>query len=240
MNDKANRVYSSFIRIRDFGRDHADEFAANSLGRQAFTTLDTIIAEFDGHAASQASGFGRQRLGTATHGEAREDLRDVIAAISRTAAVLTDEPGLEGKFSLPASDSDQALLSSARAFATDLTPFVTRFEAHELPGLVANLNAQIDALEEAIDEQASGTGDHVSSRAAIDDAIERGLNVRRTLDVIVQNKYEDNPVVMAEWTSARHIERAAVRKEKSTPAAPVTTASPATPQTPATPSAPAN
>jgi hypothetical protein len=152
-------------------------------------------------------------------------LRNLLKAISRTAEVLADVPGVAGKFALPASDSDRALLNSARGFATDLAPFVVQFEAHELPDLLANLNGKIAALEAAIDVQAGGAGDHVTSRAAIDDVVERGLNVRRTLNVIVRNKYEDDAVVLAEWTSAHHIERAPVRKQlQSTPApAPLTT-----------------
>ena len=60
-----------------------------------------------------------------------------------------------------------------------------------------------------------------SSRASVEDAIDRGLNVRRTLDVIVRNKYEENPVALAEWTSARHIERASGKKGKESPPPPV-------------------
>ena len=217
MNDTENKIHQTFIRIRDFGRDHANDFAANSVGKQAFTTLDGIINELDGHAASEASGFGRERHGTSSRSEAREDLRDLVKAISRTAEVLADVPGVAHKFALPASDGDRALINSARGFATDLAPFVAQFEAHEMPDLLANLNGKIAAMEAAIDVQAGGIGDHVASRAAIDEAIERGLQVRRTLDAIVRNKYEDDAVVLAEWTSARHIEGRMRKRVPSTP-----------------------
>jgi|GEM_PF-3815084 len=45
MDNKENKIHQTFIRIRDFGRAHADDFAANSLGKQAFTTLEGIIHE---------------------------------------------------------------------------------------------------------------------------------------------------------------------------------------------------
>ena len=227
MNDKENKIHQTFVRIRDFGRDHAHDFDANSLGKQAFARLDGIIDELDGHAASEASGFGRERHGTSSRSESREELRDLVKAISRTAEVLTDVPGVADKFVLPASESDRAWLNSARAFATDLTPFVARFEAHELQDLLANLNGKIAAVEAAIDAQAGGTGDHVASGAAIDEVVERGLSVRRTLDVIVSNKYQDDAVVLAEWTSAHHIEQGPSRRQRSaiTPTAPLTPAS---------------
>jgi len=231
MNDKTNRIHQTFIRMRDFGRDHASEFAADGLGKKAFTELDGIIAELEKHTAAQASGFGRKRHGTITRAESREELRDLVSAVSRTAEVLAEVPGVEGNFDLPAANSDRALLTCARAFAADLAPFATQFEAQELPGLVANLNLKIDALEAAIEQQASGTSDHVESGAAVEDTTERGLNLRRTLDVVVRNKYEDDPAIMAKWVSARHIERAAVKKQEPPTAAPTVTPTPAPVQT---------
>jgi len=231
MNDKTNRIHQTFIRMRDFGHDHASDFAADSLGKKSFTELDGVITELDGHGAAQASGFGRQRHGTKTRTESREDLRGLVATISRTAEVL-EVRGVVGNFELPPVRSDQALLACARAFAAELAPFVTQFEAHELPGLAANLNEKIAALEEAIEEQASGTGDHVASRAAVDEVIERGLDLRRTLDVIVRNKYADDAALMAKWVSAHHIERAAVRTPQPPEPAPTVTPTPAPVETP--------
>jgi hypothetical protein len=223
MNEKTSRIHQTFIRMRDFGRDHASEFAANGLAKQAFTTLDGIITELEGHTAAQASGFGRKRHGTITRAESREDLRDLVTAVSRTAGVLPDVPGISGNFELPDADSDQAWLARARAFVRDLPPFVAQFEAQELPGLIADLNEKIEALEAAIEQQASGTSDHVESRAAVEDVLERGLDVRRTLDVVVRNKYEDDPVIMAKWASARHIVRAAAKQPEPTTPPPAAT-----------------
>src|SRR5262245_29493145 len=128
MNNRANRILRTFVRMRDFGRDHTDDFAANSVGKEAFNTLDNIVAEIELQAASEASGFGRERQGTTTRAKAREDLRDLIAAISRTAAALPDPTGMGDKFTLPQKNNDQALLNCARAFAADLVQHVTRFE----------------------------------------------------------------------------------------------------------------
>jgi len=48
----------------------------------------------------------------------------------------------------------------------------------------------------------------------------------RTLNVIVRNKYEDDPVVLAEWTSAHHIEQSPLRKRATAPPAPLPTPAP--------------
>jgi len=110
--------------------------------------------------------------------------------------------------------------TAARAFATDAAPLSAQFIAHELPAdFLADLNADIAALEAAISDQSGGVGDHVAANAAIDDAIDRGVEVVRKLDAIVKNKYANNPATLAEWTSASHTERAP-RRKASTPATP--------------------
>ena len=148
-------------------------------------------------------------------------LRDDLEAISRTArAMASDVPVLDDKFRVPRNNNDQLLLNAARAFATDATPLSAQFIAHELPAdFLDDLNADIAALETAISNQAGGVGDHVAARAAIDDSIDRGIEVVRKLDAIVRNKYANHADVLAEWISASHTERAA-RRRTTTPQPP--------------------
>jgi hypothetical protein len=149
-------------------------------------------------------------------------LRADLEAIARTArAMASDVPGLDDKFRLPRNTNDQHLLAAARAFAVDAVPLKAQFIAHELPAdFLEDLNADIAALEAAIANQASGRGSHVSARAAIDDAIERADEVVRKLDAIVKNKYADNPMVLAQWLSASHTERAPRRRKTASPPSP--------------------
>jgi hypothetical protein len=204
-----------FVRVQDFGVAHTADFAASSLGKQHFTTLDGIINEIEGHSTSKASGVGLARQGTATRSQARAELFADLQAINRTARAMSDAaPGLEDKFRLPRGTNDQNLITSGRAFAADAAPLATEFIAHELPAdFLEDLNGDIAALEAAISQQSSGVGDHVAANAAIDDAIDRGTELVRKLDVIVKNKYANNPGVLAEWLSASHTERAPRHKK---------------------------
>ena len=56
MNDNENRRYQMFLRVARFGSAHGADFAANSIGKQLFTNLSTIISELDGHGALEFSG----------------------------------------------------------------------------------------------------------------------------------------------------------------------------------------
>jgi hypothetical protein len=224
MTDSENRKLETFVRIVDFGTAHASDFAPASLAKQLFTTLTGIVAELDGHASQHVSSRGAARQGTTTRAEARDALRELMEAIRRTARVMAlDVPGLDDKFRVPPVDNDQLLLTSARAFLTDATPLAAQFIAHELPtNFLQNLADAIAALETAMSEQSSGVGNAVAARAAIEETVDQGMDMKRKLDAIVKNKYANNPAVLAEWASASHIERAP--KHKATAPQPTTPA----------------
>src|SRR6185295_17873457 len=123
MNDSESRRLQMFARVRDFGTAHTADFAANSIGKELFTTLATTITEVDSHGSAEASGVGLARQGTATRTQARDELREDLDAIKRTARALEDAiPGISDKFRVPKDNNDQSLLSAARAFATDAAP----------------------------------------------------------------------------------------------------------------------
>jgi hypothetical protein len=208
-----------FARVQDFGTEHANDFATNSLGAQLFTTLAEIVTQLDGHAAAQASKGSSAKQGTTSRGQARQALREDLEAIHRTARAMADEVvGLDDKFRLPPPGNDQLLLNAARAFAADAAPFSAQFIRHEMPAdFLADLNADIAALEEAISEQSSGVGQRVAAGAAIDSTIDDGVATVRKLDAIVKNKYANNPAVLARWTSASHTERSPRHKPAPAP-----------------------
>jgi hypothetical protein len=225
MRDTESRKHQTFVRVKSFGADHANDFAPNGLGTQLFTDLAGIVAQLDNHAAAEASGLGTAREGTSTRAAAREALREDLEAISRTArAMAEDTPGIDDKFRLPRGNNDQALLSAARAFAADAAPLSAQFISHEMPAdFLTDLGTDIANMEAAISHQASGVGDHVAAGAAIDDTIDVGSVIVRKLDAIVRNRYRNDPAILAEWTSASHTERSP-RRRASTPATPPTPA----------------
>jgi hydrogenase maturation factor len=77
------------------------------------------------------------------------------------------------------------------------------------PGFLEDLEADIEALEEAITRQIESRGSHVESTAAIEDATERGISALRELDPIMRNTFADDPVKLAAWLSASRVERRA-------------------------------
>jgi hypothetical protein len=226
MNALEVRRLEMLTRVRDFGAARAASFPQDSLGGEQFAVVDAVVEDLSREAATQSSGVSSVQQATASRNGARETLRESLQAITRTArAMALDTPGLENKFRLPRSGSDQALLNTARAFAADALPLKAEFIRHELPAtFLEDLQTDIADLERAIGSQNTGRGAHVTATASITAAIERGMSAARRLDAVIRNKFRDDPATLAAWESARHIERAGrgPRRTNGEPATPPT------------------
>jgi hypothetical protein len=205
-----------FIRVHGFGTTHADSFPVAARGGELFVIVADIIAELREHAASQSSKSRASKEGTTLKSVALAALQDDLEAISRTArAIAITIPGLDDKFRMPRNVGAQKLIAAARSFAKDAEPLKTEFIRRGLPAdFLVDLNAKIAEVEQAIESRDQHTGAGVAATAAIDDAVERGMKAVRELDAVVRNTFRDEPSALAEWTSARHIERS--RRKAST------------------------
>ena len=223
MTGNEGRRHSSFVRVRDNFAQRAADFSETGVARQTATELSAIITQLEGHAAAQAAGIGQARQHTQTRGQARRALRDDLESIRRIALAM----GLGNQFELP-GDTDEALLNGSRAFATNALPLKQQVIAHEMPeDFLEELNADINAMAAAIADQTNAVGDHIAAGAAIDDLIDRGMELVRKLDAIMKTKYADNAAVLAEWTAAKHVERAPRHSAPVSPPSPGPPAPPA-------------
>jgi hypothetical protein len=222
MNGLDTRRYEMLTRVRDFGAAHSDLFPKASRGAQAFAAVAAAVAELTRHAAEHVSGRGSAREGTSSKAVTRDALHDDLDAISRTARALAlDIPGLDEKFRLPRGNGDQTLLTAARAFRRDATPLAKEFIEHDLPkDFLADLDASIKDFENAIHEHEAGKDTHVAARAALDTAMQAGLDAVRRLDAIVRNRLRNDAPIVAIWERARHVEYPASRAKNEAAAEP--------------------
>ena len=219
MNSLDTRRYEMLVRVRDFGVAHESLFPPPTLGGQSFAAVGAAVSALSDHAATQVSGRGSAREGTASKAVAREALRDRLEAIIRTArAMALDTPGVDDKFRLPRGNGDQTILNAARAFARDAAPLSAEFTKHDMPdGFLADLHSDIDAFEEAMRDHETGKDTHVAARAGIETAIDAGLDAVRRLDAIVPNRLRSDSTRLATWERARRVEYRAGRPRSETP-----------------------
>lgn len=219
MNDKESRIHQKFVRVRQFGNNHAADFAVDSLYAHTLTDLSAVITEVETLSAAEFTARGDALSGTTGRGAGREELRDRLQAIARTVRVMEDEfPGISEKFRVPRNNNGNLLLSTARSFLAEATPLKARLIAHAMPDdFLEELQAAIAAFEAATHDQTTGLGNHIAARVALDEALSRGIELVRKLDAIVRNKYAHDRAVLAEWTSASHTERAPRRSKAAEP-----------------------
>lgn len=221
MDSITTKRYEMFKRVRDFGVAHIADFPNGSFGNELFTAVAQTVTELDNQSVSQSSGRGTAQSITATKASLREDLREMLLAINRTARVMAfGTPGLENKFRLPRGTNDQNLLNAARAFAADAAPLKEAFLKHEMPAdVIERLNQLITDFEQVSTQKASAVSTHVAAKITMDETVAHGLQAVRQLDVLIRNKFNGTPAILANWTRASHV---AYRKPNHAPEPPAT------------------
>jgi hypothetical protein len=211
------------VRVDDFGDLRAASFPAGTRGNELFAAVKQVVSELEKHARDQTAGRSAGAEGTASRAAAREALYEDLLEISRTArAMAFDTPGVDERFRVPRGNrNDQTLLSTARSFLVEAVPIQDQFLSHEMPlDFIQDLEADIEAFEQSIAEQNRGADTLTAATAAVESAIERGVTAVRRLDVIVRNKFREDPSTLAAWTSASHTERAPKAARPPQPPAP--------------------
>jgi hypothetical protein len=217
MNDTERRYYERGVRVSQFGIDNAGDFSGKATTE--FAKVTTLVNDTESEAAKQQSGFGEAGQQFEIKDTAREELRDLMSAISRTAKSMEYEfDGISDKFLFRRNLNDADLLAKARAFIIEAAPYATDFKEYGLSGtLIADLTALADAFEATFGTTATATAEHVSATAETASKL-RQMNVSvRILDGIVKNKYANNPGKLASWLSASHVEKAPKKKDPPTP-----------------------
>lgn len=228
MQQKIASLLATFKNVDAFGLKYAADFPPASIGGQQFALVHAAGPQTSTLGAEQVSGAEQTGGSVLAKAAGRAHLRQDLLAITDAvhSLVLLGNDGLHGKFHMPRSAGDQALLNSARAFAADAPAFSAQFISLSVPDdFIAHLNADIAALEAAIDAKGSAQQKEAGATGGLEDTAHKATNALHVLDTIVRNKYKNDPAKLAEWTIASHVEKhTPVKREKPTEAATTSTA----------------
>ena len=231
MKSTESRTYEMLVRVREFGNDHRDLFPASSPGGQAFEALSGVLTRLAGHAVSRMTTTGG---GTGKKDAAREALLESLDAVHRCARVIAEEsPGFGEAFMLTRLRSNQAIITTGRAFAAEAAARRSQFVACGMSEtFVSDLIGRVDAFEHAVRGWEVAKNSQASARASIDSGLAAGLAVVRKLDICVVNQLRHDPATMAVWTRNRKIDRPRrARRLTATSPVPVVGGVPPLPQT---------
>lgn len=216
MNASDRRRFEMLVRVNQFGIDNAGDFTGIATAK--FAEIGAIVGDTELQGAAQQAGFGEAAMQFEVKDTAREDLRDEMSAISRTAKSMEYSfDGIGEQFRFQRNMPDATMLVKARAFATEAVAYQADFIAYGLPAaFIADLTAAADAFEASFGETASATAEHVAATAQTAATIRQGMIATRTLDGIVRNRYTNDPGKLAAWISASHVERRPTKPQPPT------------------------
>ncbi len=152
MKHKIASLTAAFKTTDAFGIANAADFPPTSVGGQQFALIHAAVPQTATLGAAQVSGAESAHAGVLSKVAGRFHLHDDLHRIADAAhsLALLGTAGLEGKFLMPRSGGDQALLDSARAFQADAAAFSTQFISLGLPAtFITQLGADITDFETA-------------------------------------------------------------------------------------------
>lgn len=193
-----------------FGDKYAADFPTTETGGKQFALIKAAVTATAGLGADQISATEETHGSVLDETALRLKLHDDLLAISKAAhsLVLLGTAGLDGKLHMPRHGSDQELLNTARAFATDAAPFTAQMVELKLePTFITDLNADIADFETALKAHGSGKGKKAGATTGLGQTIHDADVALRVLNTIVPNTYKNEPTKLAEWVVASHIEK---------------------------------
>lgn len=198
--------------------DNAADFPAG-IAATKFTAISGIVDETESKSGAQAGGMAQAAQQFEVKDTARENLRDEMSAMARTARSMEYSfDGISDLFRFQRNLPDAALLATARAFHTESATYQADFVAYGLPAnFRTGLNSNADAFEATFSTTATATAEHVAATAEMAATIREGMIAKRILDGIVRNRYADDPGKLAAWLSASHVEAAPKKAEPPPP-----------------------
>jgi len=203
-----------FKRVREFGKAHPELFPGSSPSGKTFATLAQAIAEIEANSVAKPlpATDGRQAKAAA-----RAEIKRALTIVARTARDLARKtPGSANPMAMPDGRSDVDLVEAARKFV--IAGEARKDELMQLglaPERLTELGAAADALALAINTRMAGRQRAAGAQRGLDAAMATAFDAIRTLDVMVANIAETDPVVFGEWTQSRRV--AAWRRSRAAP-----------------------
>ena len=223
MNDKQRRRYERGQRVDAYMDAAAEDFPPASKGGTLAARLKELLSQVAARAVERAASAGVRREGTEGRTEARTALRRMLKTAWETSKTIAlDHPEIKGRFESPSkSKTDEALVTTARAYLAAVVPLTDLFAEYGLPAAFFNeMRLKADKLETFTAVQNTGVNAGVDANAAVEETLGQLDEVVERLDTVVTNKYRDNPSKLAAWESASRVERAPRRKPEDDAATP--------------------
>lgn len=212
MNNMHLRNSERGQRIASFVDSQPEDFPEESKGASLCSSVKQELSKLAELDVVRSSSMSKRKQGTFARRNAHRLLLGLVRRVVSTAETIAlDHPDVEGMFVRPQKNAgDKTLISDARSLTDKAATLVGLFTEDGLPAtFIADMRSHADSLERSIQIQTEGAGESVRANIEIAAVIRRLNGLIERLDVIVRNKYRDNPAKLAAWESARRLEQPA-------------------------------
>lgn len=231
MQSRELRRFSMLGRLRTFRDVHGAVFIDGSIAKKEFDNIDAIVESITQARAGQHP--GKDMAKAVLLDRIYHDMQKIL----RTAeAIAIDEPGFADQFHPPVDLSEQPLRAAEKVLEilwvkptdnddtkAEKEAKIAKFVAHEMAAdFVAHLKGDVSAYLKEHEEREMLREGSVGDTKEIEVLIQSGMKSARKLDAMVLNKFDDNPQVIAEWHTARHVEKDPKHKKDEPPTPPPT------------------
>ncbi|MCX6895897.1 MAG: hypothetical protein NTZ16_10445 [Verrucomicrobia bacterium] len=196
MELKATSLLTTLKNVSAFGIKYATDFPAASVGGRQFALVTAAVPATSGLGSQQVSGGADYHAAALDIAAGRLHLHDDLLAIADAAhsLVLMGNSGLAGKFLMPHSNGDQALLNTARAFQTEAVAISAQLiELGLAADFLTHLAADIADFESAITAKGAGLAAQGGATGGIAAATRQAAIALHVLDTVVSNTYKKRP-----------------------------------------------
>lgn len=223
MEKASVHLLDTFTRVDAYHTTYAASFGAGSLGDTQFAKIKAAIPQTGTLSGTQAAGSAAEHNAALRKAYDRVLIHRDLSAINHAAhsLALMGVAGTAGTFKMTHQTGDQALLASARGFATNATPLTASFVQVGLPAdFLTTLGTHIAQLEADNAAKGSSQVQATGATGGIAQAVQDASIALHILDTVVRNTFRDNPTALAAWITASHIERPAKKAKTTAPTPP--------------------
>lgn len=189
-----------------FVAENKEDFPADSPAGIVAARIRTRLETIHSLAAVQASGKVGEAY--AQKGDNFQRLKALMRKMDDAADTMEDEiEGIDELFRVPRTQGEEAWIASGRAFYNNSADHVSKFTDLYLDDdfreqLLGLTNAVENEMTDNANAERSGATGGIGSEVRLINKDAKKLNV------MVRNKYEDNPQKLAAWKTASHLEKA--------------------------------
>jgi hypothetical protein len=212
MKARTKRCLELLDRVSEFFSEHPT-LTFGTRGIALIAEVNTTRNAMRSQGASQVSGFGEFRGGVADRRALAAELLAQIREIEMAAEAMDSlsAPVPAEQLQRPQSESYQALLDTATAFVTVLTPLTVQqaFIDRDFPAdFVTQLSALATQFAEATARKYAGRQTQKSGTLGVDQSAQQGLAIVKELNSILTKKLrKTDPVLLGVWRAASRLEQ---------------------------------